>query len=264
MDISAEMVARFNDLQSKLVSGNASDIELNEALKIAEQLMSITGETYNIISKRYAHIRGEEPNEGDKKDFERLLSLAREKVKLGLLGDKLGCLYLLDVGTGSGRDIKFATKFSDLKIIGIDNSDSFIQLLKNLESNKEIPKGCFVKADMRDLSYFSDGHFDIVRNNASLVHLPIIKKGYMADLAISECHRVLKNNGIIYLLVKEGVGTEFIDTEEGLGRRFYQLFTEESIRELVNRNGFINTITWKRRSSRNENIKWIALIAEKI
>jgi ubiquinone/menaquinone biosynthesis C-methylase UbiE len=258
------LVDRLDIIQNKIFSGEYSNHDLNEANQIAEQLLFLTKISYDAISGKYAEIRGNKPQQVEINDWNKLLNLAREKAKLGLLGDNNGNLNLLDIGTGSGRDIKYASKIADIRVIGIDNSDGFIELLHQLEMKKEIPTGSYFKADMRNLSHFSEGYFDIVRNNASLVHLPLIKKGYMADLAISESFRVLKNNGILYLLVREGDGLELIDTEEGLGVRFYQLFTKKKLLDLVTRNGFKNIELWTRPSSRNKEVMWIALMAEKI
>jgi len=259
---SNDLVMELRNLQTRLLL-EPSEPELKEANQIAEKLLDITKKTYDAVSESYAIIRGGEPHELDKKTWKKLLDLARIRVKSGQLGNSKGELTLLDIGTGSGRDIKYASKIPDLKIIGIDNSDGFIKILKELENKKEIPHGSFRKADMRDLSSFPDGSFDIVRHNATLVHLPAIGPGYMADLALSESYRVLKDNGLIYISVKEGNGLKCVDTEEGLGGRIFQFHTMESIKELVVRSGFKIISAWKMPSSRGEKIRWISIIAEK-
>ena len=258
-----DLVMELRNLQTRLSLKEVSEPELKEANQIAEKLLDITKKTYDAVSERYAIIRGEKPHELHKKTWKKLLDLARIRVKSGQLGDSKGYLTLLDIGTGSGRDIKYASKIPDLKIIGIDNSDGFIKILRELENKNEIPHGSFIKADMRDLSSFPDESFDIVRHNASLIHLPVIGPGYMADLALSESYRVLKDNGLIYISVKEGNGLKYVDTEEGLGGRIFQFHTMESIKELVGRNGFKIISAWKMPSSRGEKIRWISIIAEK-
>ena len=257
------LVNRLRNSQNKIISKKYSELDLNEANQIAEQLLTFTKESYDKISEKYAKKRGDAPHDSEIEDWNKLLNLARFRAKLGLLGDNNGILNILDIGTGPGRDIKYASKIADLRIIGIDNSDGFIELLRNMESRREIPSGSFLKADMRNLSAFPEGYFDIVRNNASLIHLPIIKKGYMADLAISESFRVLKDKGLLFLLVREGDGLKLIDSREGLGVRFYQLFSREKLLDLVTRNGFKNIMLWERPSSRNKKVIWLALIAEK-
>jgi len=238
---------------------------LKEANQLAEKLIYITKKTYDNLCRKYANIRWEEPHELDKKMWDCLLKFAREKVKLGQIGDKNGILTLLDVGTGSGRDIRYAIDKLGINVIGIDNSDGFIEMLKTLEIDGKIPKGSYIKADMRDLSCFTDNKFDIIRHNATLLHLPIIGKGYMIDLALAESFRVLKNHGLIFIFVKEGQGLKFVDTKEGLGGRVFQFFTKELIEKLVTRNGFSVLWSSKEMEYRNkQRIPWIAVIAEKL
>lgn len=238
---------------------------LEEANGLAEKLLDITKKTYDKLCERYTGIRWKEPHDLDKKMWGFLLNFAKEKVKLRQLGDRDGKLTLLDVGTGSGRDIKYATKKLGMNVIGIDNSDGFINLLKDLEKRGDMPQGSFLKADMRNLSCFPDNYFDIVRHNASLLHLPIIGKRYMVDLALIESYRVLKNHGLIFIFVKEGSGLQFIDTGEGLGGRVFQLFTKKSIGELVKRSGFvILQISREIEYRNNMKIPWIGVIADKV
>jgi len=238
---------------------------LEEANGLAEKLLDITKKTYDKLCEQYTGIRWKEPHNLDKKMWGYLLNFAKEKVKLGQLGNRDGKLTLLDIGTGSGRDIKYATKKLGMNVIGIDNSNGFINLLKDLEKQGDIPQGSFLKADMRNLSCFPDNYFDIVRHNASLLHLPIIEKGYMVDLALLESYRVLKNHGLIFIFVKEGSGLQFIDTGEGLGGRVFQLFTKKSIGELVKRNGFvILQISREIEYRNNMKIPWIGVIADKV
>lgn len=262
---SHDLIIKINNLQDR-ISTRASDNEIIEANQIAEELIEISKKKYDDISDRYAIVCGKEPKETDKKIWDKLLDLARKRVKSKQLGNDRGCLSLLDIGTGPGRDIKYASNIPDLKIIGIDNSDGIIKILKNLEDNNEISQGSYLKADMRDLSCFLNSSFDIIRHNASIIHLPIIEKGYMADLALAESYRVLKDKGLIYISVKEGKGLQiqFIENEEYLGGRIFQFYSTESLRKLVLRNGFKIISLWKGPSSRSEKITWIHLIAEKV
>lgn len=111
---------------------------------------------------------------------------------------------------------------------------------------------------------FEDETFDVVRHNASILHMPIIGKGYMADLAISEAYRVLKPGGFIYLYVKKGDSLEFVDTNESLGGRVFQFYNYEMISALLERNGFKVIFNAEQEEDRNGSIiKWIAVIAKK-
>lgn len=257
-----ELLSELKSLQDK-ISDETSEPELKEINQIAEKLLEITRGKYDAICKEYSGKRGEELDEREKIILERLLVITRERNKLPQTKNSNAEIKLLDVGTGYGRDIKYASNELGLKVIGIDNSDGFIEILTEEERKSEIPPGSYKKADMRDLSCFSDRSFDIVRYQASLLHLPVIGKGYMADKALSECHRVLKDNGIVYISVKEGNGLEFYDTQEGFGRILHQFYTMESIEMLLKRNNF-NTIELPEKpSSRGKHIKWICIIAEK-
>ncbi|MCJ7655704.1 MAG: methyltransferase domain-containing protein [Dehalococcoidia bacterium] len=262
MSNAEDLVAELRNLQSE-IRGGATEPTLKEANHIAEKLINITKKAYNAVSERYTDIRGEEPHEQDRAILKQLLELAKTRVQSGQLGDTNGCLALLDVGTGSGRDIRYLLKFPNLKVIGIDNSDGFIHILKELADRGEIPTGSYRKMDMRDLSGFPDESFDIVRHNASIIHLPVIGKGYGADLALSESRRILKQLGLIYVSVKEGKGLKYVDTEEGLGGRVFQFYEMKTIKDLISMNGFRIVHASKVPSSRGEKIAWISIIAEK-
>lgn len=72
--------------------------------------------------------------------------------------------------------------------------------------------------------------------------MPVIDKGYTADLAIEESYRVLKPRGLIFVFVKGGEGLKQVDTHEGLGGRVFQFFNENLVKDLLIRIGF--SIVW--------------------
>ena len=116
---------------------------------------------------------------------------------------------------------------------------------------------------MRDLP-FDNNSFDVVRQNASLLHLPVVAKGYTADKAIEENHRVLKENGLLYIFVKKGNGIQYVDTNEGLGGRIFQFYDEILIKNLVERNSFKILEIINEQEDRNGTIiDWILVIAQK-
>lgn len=111
---------------------------------------------------------------------------------------------------------------------------------------------------------FEKGIFDVVRQSASLVHIPIIGKGYGTDLAIHESYRVLKTGGMLYVLVKEGSGINVIDTNEGLGKRIFQYYEDKDIRQIFSRNNFkVLDIKEIEEMRQGVLIKWLACIAVK-
>lgn len=172
-------------------------------------------------------------------------------------------LKLLDVGTGHGRDLKYALELG-FDAVGVDNADTFINGLEKLANENIIPKDSFAKADMRNLP-FEDNSFDIVRQQASLLHLPIVSKGYTVDKAIEENYRILKEDGLLYVLVKKGDGIQYVDTNEGLGERIFQFHNENTIENLIKRNGFeIIDITNELENRKGKIVEWVMVIAKKV
>ncbi len=256
------LLSELTSLRSKLTHGG-SDSDLRLAAEIAERLQDITRETYDEICEKYAQARGQEPPQQTQKILNDLLRLAGERA--GGPGHKRRreTVSILDVGTASGRDIRYLSRHPGVKVVGIDNADGFIRLLKGLERKGEIPKGSFLKMDMRDLSFFPDGSFDVVRHNASLVHMPVIGNGYTADLALTESHRVLRITGLLYIMVREGRGLRFLDTNEGFGELVYQFYTRELASHLLQRNGFEILNIDRCPSSRARELTWLSIVAEK-
>ena len=191
-----KQVSELRKLQSDLFENNNNKPNISEINNLAEKLIDITKNTYDKICEKYAEIRTLELNEFDRKVWNKLLNYVDQYISKDYKK-----LKLLDVGTGHGRDLKYALDMG-FDAIGVDNSDLFIEGLENLANNNVIPKNCFVKADMRNLP-FKDNSFDVVRHNATLLHLPIIEKGYTVDKAIEESYRVLKDKGLLHVLVKK-------------------------------------------------------------
>lgn len=254
---SKKLIDKFNNLLSNISEISENEEILKQANDIAEELINITKQTYNEICNVYSGLRNSEPNERDIEMWNILSEFVKKET-----GKSISDAKLLDVGTGSGRDIMYATKLG-YEVIGVDNSDGFIDGLKKLEDKGLIPKNSYKKCDMRKL-LFEDETFDVVRHHASLLHLPLISKNYMADLAISEAFRVLKPNGILYVSVKEGDKLEFVNTNEGLGGRIFQFYNYQMLEELLERNGF-NVIFNKNITEERagNTIKWINVIAKK-
>jgi SAM-dependent methyltransferase len=231
---------------------------------IVDKLCDITKLTYNNAAHLYADIRCEWPSKKDAFLMDKLIEMARARMQEGKLGNQRGRISVLDVGTGNGRDLRYLKRFNDVDAVGIDNAEAFIQILDELAEKGEIPRKSYYKMDMRDLSAFPNSSFDVVRQNASLLHLPMLPNKIGADEAVAESFRVLKPSGLIYVLVKEGSGLKYMDTREGLGKRVYQTYSEESIRELLERNGFRILEIRSRYSKRPIGlVKWLLVFAER-
>ncbi len=252
-----EKVNELKKLQSAIGENNVTAESLSAANELAETLIQITKDTYDRQSEKYAEVRSLDLLDFDQKVWSKLLSHIDK-----YLTDDYKKLKLLDVATGHGRDLKHAFELG-FDVFGVDNSDGFVQGLKKLEDGNIIPKNCFAKADMRSLP-FEDSSFDVVRHQASLLHMPIVGKGYTVDKAIQECYRVLKENGLLYILVKKGDGIQYIDTNEGLGGRIFQFYDESTIKNIVERNGFKTiTISKEVEDRKGKIVEWVMVIAQK-
>ncbi len=229
--------------------------ELQQANRIAEEMINLTKESYNLSSDQYRGVRKEEMRQSEIDMWEKSISYLK-KAKENM--------FFLDVGAGFGKDMFYANNILKIKTCGIDNSKGFINILQERARNGDFDINLIFEGDMRKMKCFKDGTFDLVRSNASLLHIPLIGQGYMADLAVAECNRVLNEDGILYLLLKYGHGLNVIDTKENLGARIYQLYDEKTITDLVNRNGFeVKFINTERRKRLDYFIDWINVIAKK-
>ena len=63
---------------------------------------------------------------------------------------------------------------------------------------------------------------------------------------------MLKPGGLIFVLVKKGDGRALIDTCEGLGKRFYRMYTHDSPDDILSRNGFVTLEKIDKIESRNK------------
>lgn len=274
---SEEKIKRFNELQEKLsieinetqekstIEINAEEEKSNSEVKekqelnqLAKEFLEMTKKTYDKVATNYSDVNGTKMIDSYRNMYDILFKTAEKELK-----KPIEDMEVLDVGTGPGRDIKFMYSKGIKRVVGLDNSEEFIKILKELEEKGDIPKNSFVKGDMLDIP-FDNETFDIVRQNASLLHIPITTKGEMLDKAIQESYRVLKENGILFVSVKKGKGVQLIDTKEGLGARIYQMHTVESITKILEEHHFcildIIEIEEQRKESK---IDWINVIAKK-
>lgn len=230
--------------------------EYEKANQIAEKMVHETMISYNSISSQYRAARKEGMRESEVEMWRKSISYLKNIEKETIF---------LDVGAGFGKDLEYANNELGVKTFGIDNSKEFIKILKERAARGDFASDLIFEGDMRKMDFFKDEMFDLVRSNASLLHLPVICKGYMADMAVSEFYRILKSGGILYLLLKKGSGLQVIDTNEQLGGRLYQLYDEQSIKDLLERNGFeIVFINVEKRSRLDYYIDWINVIARKV
>lgn len=98
---------------------------------------------------------------------------------------------LLDIGCGNGRFAQFLQN-KQINYFGLDISKKLLKIAK-----KNVPQGNFFQADMTSLP-FPDHTFDQIVMIASFHHIPSIK---LRQKTLQECYRVLKNKGLIFILV---------------------------------------------------------------
>ncbi len=128
-----------------------------------------------------------------------------------------GRATILDTGCAGGRDSKL---FYDkgLTVVGIDISKGLLKLAKN-----KYPYIKFVLGDFRTLP-FPEDYFDCIWAHASLVYLETIRD---VKKSLREFHRVLKNRGVLYILVKAKIGkTKITIVKDSLSKheRFFRYF----------------------------------------
>ena len=200
--------------------------------KVRKQLDSLIVEANEITASAYSNpalysdLRGEIPSG---KTLEMLQNFIRtvKDAKLTSIKNKA---KVLDIGT-SFRDFNWLSKQSDITVTGIDLSENVLKAI----AEQSISAAVYVM-DMQNLE-FPDETFAGIRCNAALHHLPLIDSRQGAAAAVREAYRVLAEGGIYYIAVKAGEG--FVLVEDELGRRFFQLYSKKTLRDLLESQGFI-------------------------
>lgn len=228
-----QAVELIRTAQSK--PGSVEPVALRAAV---ETVVRITAATYTRESETYVQARASRPWEQDAYMTARLLGEVRSRISGGEMFIPAGQKWrLLDVGAGYGRDVLRFAQERDINPVGVDNAPGFVAELRRLQNEGQLGLDSVVAADMRDMTSISSSSFHCVRNHATLHHLPVLSGSIGADVAVSECRRVLVEGGVFYVTVKSGDGVSMIDTKEGLGGRFFQLFTRPMLRDLLGRHG---------------------------
>ena len=168
-------------------------------------------------------------------------------------------IKLFDSAFGSGRDLLIAAE-QGYDVYGCELSQYFYN---DFMQNTDIDSFKIACSDIRCIP-FPTSYFDVIRHNASFLHMPLIDRGYTIHRALEESYRLLKEQGVLYIYTKEGSGFQAIDTDDGLGARSFQLFDENLIVNVLNECGFetleINHFV---RPRNNSVISWIEVFAKK-
>ena len=181
------------------------DDYLGETIRTYDQLAGEYSKTTEALLKR--------------EEFEKLAAMIPENGKV------------LDAGCGYGKELKLFAE-AGYEVTGIDYSRGMLE-----QAKKAVPGVKLAQMDVRNLGLAPET-FDAVWCNAVLIHL----RSEDAQKALKEFRRVLKPNGVLYVLVRKSDDDEpKIVTEQIKGMpRLFHYYTEEELRGLVEGAGFQN------------------------
>ena len=156
--------------------------------------------------------------------------------------------YILDLGCGSGRDSKYFIE-NGYKIKAIDGSLELCLLAEKYMNHKVIHMNF---SELNDLN-----EYDGIWSCATILHLT--KQEFIKVL--KKLIRALKEEGIIYISFKDGIGEELKDG------RYFMYYTENQFEEIINLFDKIEIldkyITYSS-TNPNEKRKWNNYILKKI
>ena len=161
---------------------------------------------------------------------------------------------VLDAGCGSGRDSQYF-KEDGFDVHAIDAAEEMIK-----EAKKNVKGVKFKAMDMMKTD-FKDGTFDGVWASASLLHN---EKDDISKI-LGEFKRVLKDEGVLYLSVKEGEGEE-VKKEEKYNNepRPFVYYKLPEVKDLVKNAGFeIMHSEFSEDMFKRKDTKWIHVYCKK-
>ncbi len=165
---------------------------------------------------------------------------------------------VLDAGCAAGRDTK-RLKDRGINAIGIDLSSELIKVAKKNNPDIEFIEGNFLHLP------FPPDSFGGVWAHASLLHFETVTE---VISALKEFNRILTNNGIVHIFVKEKTTDKKFDiVSDKLSHhnRFFQYFTKEEIEDYVRKAGFtILKIEEYNDPAKRKGVRWILCLAKKI
>ncbi|MBV9080003.1 MAG: class I SAM-dependent methyltransferase [Elusimicrobia bacterium] len=254
---SALSVQRLSDYVDELKDALSDSVDAAGAARARAQLALIADLISRMVGRSYAReLAVHLPNLTDLGAAERAEIDETIRRARAITGREQ--LDVLDAGTGPGTHIAYMNKLPGVRATGLEVSRSFQPILERLREAGTIP-GYFI-ADMTDMAPVASGSQDVVRSQASLLHLLDAGPGIGADRAAAETFRVLKDGGVYYVLTRAGEG--LVPTEKG--NRIFQLFSEGSLRELAERNGFDVIETGTRNDNRpGFDRQWVWMYARK-
>jgi predicted Rossmann-fold nucleotide-binding protein/SAM-dependent methyltransferase len=170
----------------------------------------VTTNTYNRVASEYHSFNV--GNLASKEQIDDFMSLVNPPAKV------------LDVGTGTGADAKaLSDKYT---VIGIEKSEKMADIARF-----ENPGMKVIQGDLLDVQ-LNNNEYKGIWARDSLHHIP----AESLDLAFAKLNNALVPGGILYVIVREGVGEIMENENKGYGsmERFYHLF---SVSDLIERCG---------------------------
>lgn len=135
---------------------------------------------------------------------------------------------VLDVGCGDGRDAHLLLA-AGYDYLGIDLSPAMLRLARTTA-----PSAKFRRMSLHRLR-FSDGTFDGIWAVCSLLHLPKRRVGSV----LKEIRRVLRPNGLGFIVVKEGVGEKMVRGDMSGDERYYAYYGQAEFAAQITSAGFV-------------------------
>ena len=137
----------------------------------------------------------------------------------------------LDAGCGAGARDVFHLWSQDYDVVGFDAVEENIQVARQL--HPEIADRVFV-ASLGEALPFDDNSFDFVMCNAVIQH---IEPEVVRSVVLPELARVLRPEGVLQLMFKNGEGVlTMFDQDYGVQRNF-QLFDGAELLEVLEGQG---------------------------
>lgn len=211
-----------------------------------ERINHLTRLAYNKAAQKYYDLFYDEL---EKKEFDR--RFLDEYLNLFEPGS-----LICSAGCGPCGHVESYIFNKGFNVVGVDISEKCIEIARNHYSNIQFEVG-----DFTSLKY-NDNHFDGMISYYSIIDTPKIH----LDSLMKEFNRVLKRNGYLLLVVKEGQSEGYEKELLGIKSKiFYSLFTEKEIKDALVRNGFENVRTLRRMPYKEEiQISRIFSISKKI
>lgn len=155
---------------------------------------------------------------------------------------------VLDVGCGPGFDAA-ALREHGLRVVGLDRSAGMLAA-----GRRHFP-GRYVLGDMRFLPFRLA--FDGLWVNASMLH---IERGDVKG-TLAGFWRVLKPGGIVYLSLKKGSGSGWLESGYGSQRqRFFTFWEPDELDVVLRQSGFMTLEGWE---NEGESAHWLNRLLQK-